>query len=417
MTATTDFLANDGSPFGQLIQPGTFTDGERTGQRDRAEAAEEHQQDNDDLAGGRQVGRDAGGQPHCAERRCGFEQQLVQRMGGQLDQGQSGHNDAYDAEQSDRERLPLNSGADVAFVTTSPGAFGSIFGQALAAGYQGIWSGANPSFNPALVGPDSQIAEPLAASSYWSAYTSVWTSDTPGVTEAKELVGDRLPQPTSAVFEGFVEASIMHAALQAAYDAGDLTQAGVLSAAVGGCPSVPPFPDTSPMSLRGACRAAPSPRAWIPGHESDRSPTIADPLERLLGIGVTVSVRPGQTIVLEGDHLTTRGEIAADTLSRFRLSDGPMALWRGVIRHLDGRPVRDLSWLEDAQLAEPCLHPVPRRQHRAHGHRFFLEQRLAFRKLQHVRDIADSLHAFGHALPAGRSRRRRPSTDCRKPAG
>jgi len=124
-----------------------------------------------------------------------------------------------------------NSGADVAFVTTSPGAFGSIFGQALAAGYQGIWSGANPSFNPALVGPDSQIAEPLAASSYWSAYTSVWTSDTPGVTEAKELVADRLPQPTSAVFEGFVEASIMHAALQAAYDAGDLTQAGVLNAA------------------------------------------------------------------------------------------------------------------------------------------------------------------------------------------
>jgi ABC-type branched-subunit amino acid transport system substrate-binding protein len=124
-----------------------------------------------------------------------------------------------------------NSGADIAFVTTSPGAFGSIFGQALAAGYQGIWSGANPSFNPALVAPDSQIAEPLAASSYWSAYTSVWTSDTPGVTEARELVGDRLPQPTSAVFEGFVEAQIMHSALQAAYDAGDLTQAGVLNAA------------------------------------------------------------------------------------------------------------------------------------------------------------------------------------------
>ena len=124
-----------------------------------------------------------------------------------------------------------NSGADIAFVTTSPGAFGSIFGQALAQGYQGVWSGANPSFNPALVAPDSQIAEPLAASSYWSAYTSVWTSDAPGITEAKDLLGDRLPQPTSAVFEGFVEASIMHAALQAAYDAGDLTRAGVLNAA------------------------------------------------------------------------------------------------------------------------------------------------------------------------------------------
>ena len=124
-----------------------------------------------------------------------------------------------------------SSGADIAFVTTSPGAFGSIFGGALAQGYQGVWSGANPSFNPALVAPDSPIAEPLAASSYWSAYTSVWTSDTPGITEAKELVSDRLPQPTSAVFEGFVEAQLMHAALQAAHDAGDLTQAGVLNAA------------------------------------------------------------------------------------------------------------------------------------------------------------------------------------------
>jgi ABC-type branched-subunit amino acid transport system substrate-binding protein len=124
-----------------------------------------------------------------------------------------------------------NSGADIAFVTTSPGAFGSIFGGAISQGYEGTWSGANPSFNPALVGPDSAIAEPLAASSFWSAYTNVWNADAPGVTEAKELLGDRLPQPTSAVFEGFVEAQIMHAALQAAYDAGDLTQAGVLEAA------------------------------------------------------------------------------------------------------------------------------------------------------------------------------------------
>jgi hypothetical protein len=35
----------------------------------------------------------------------------------------------------------------------------------------------------------------------------------------------------SAYFEGFVEAQMMHAALQAAYDAGDMTQAGVLNAA------------------------------------------------------------------------------------------------------------------------------------------------------------------------------------------
>lgn len=127
----------------------------------------------------------------------------------------------------------VESGADLAWVTTDPTSFATIFGGALQQGYEGTWSGANPSFNPALIGPDSQIAEPLAASSFWSSYTNVWSSEAPGVVDAKALLdaSGRVDAPISAYFEGMVEAQIMHQALQAAYDAGDLTQAGVLAAA------------------------------------------------------------------------------------------------------------------------------------------------------------------------------------------
>jgi ABC-type branched-subunit amino acid transport system substrate-binding protein len=51
------------------------------------------------------------------------------------------------------------SAADLVWVTTDPTSFGGIYGQALAAGFSGaLWSGAGPSWNPALVAPDSPIA-------------------------------------------------------------------------------------------------------------------------------------------------------------------------------------------------------------------------------------------------------------------
>jgi ABC-type branched-subunit amino acid transport system substrate-binding protein len=125
------------------------------------------------------------------------------------------------------------SGADLAFVTTTPTAFSAIFGQALAAGYAGTWTGAGPSYNPAFIAPDSPIKDPIAASTYWSSYYGLWGQETPGVTEATDLLmaSGRVQQPISAYLEGFVEAEMMHAALQAAYDAGDMTQNGVLAAA------------------------------------------------------------------------------------------------------------------------------------------------------------------------------------------
>jgi len=123
---------------------------------------------------------------------------------------------------------------DIVWLTSSPLQYGPIFGQALAAGFTtAAWSGSGPSYNPAFIAPDSAIKDAVAAMTTWGYAYSVWSDDSPGTTAAKELLmaSGRVASPVSAYLEGFVEAQIMHAALQAAYDAGDMTQAGVLAAA------------------------------------------------------------------------------------------------------------------------------------------------------------------------------------------
>ena len=124
------------------------------------------------------------------------------------------------------------SGAELVWVTTDPTSFGGIYGQALAAGFSGaLWSGAGPSWNPALVAPDSPIGEPLANDFYVSGYYAPWAADTPGNQAVRDLVEAAGAPPLDYYAEGFIEAKIMEAALRAAYAAGDMTQAGVLAAA------------------------------------------------------------------------------------------------------------------------------------------------------------------------------------------
>ena len=124
------------------------------------------------------------------------------------------------------------SGAELVWVTTDPTSFGGIYGQALAAGFSGaLWSGAGPSWNPALVAPDSPIAEPLANDFYVSGYYAPWGADTPGNQAVRDLVEAAGAPPLDYYAEGFIEAKIMEAALRAAYAAGDMTQSGVLAAA------------------------------------------------------------------------------------------------------------------------------------------------------------------------------------------
>ena len=124
------------------------------------------------------------------------------------------------------------SGAQLVWVTTSPTPFGSIYGQALAAGFTGaLWSGSGPTWNPALVGPESPIKDALAQNFYVSAPYAPWAADTPGNQAVRDLVTAAGADPLDYYAEGVIEATILHQALQAAYDAGDMTQAGVLAAA------------------------------------------------------------------------------------------------------------------------------------------------------------------------------------------
>lgn len=121
-----------------------------------------------------------------------------------------------------------DSGADIAWVATTPSTFSSIFGQALASGYQGLWSGPSPSWNPAFIAPDSPIKDAIAASFIGGTYTNGWTSaGSEAYTPLLEAAG--LPV-SDYFFEGIVEAKIVEAALRAAYDSGDMTRAGVLAA-------------------------------------------------------------------------------------------------------------------------------------------------------------------------------------------
>jgi ABC-type branched-subunit amino acid transport system substrate-binding protein len=124
------------------------------------------------------------------------------------------------------------SGAELVWVTTDPTSFGGVYGQALAAGFSGaLWSGAGPSWNPALIGPESPIAEPLANDFYISQYYTPWATDTPGNQMVRDLVEAAGQPPLDYYAEGFIEAKIMHEALLAAHESGDMTQAGVLAAA------------------------------------------------------------------------------------------------------------------------------------------------------------------------------------------
>lgn len=123
------------------------------------------------------------------------------------------------------------SGADLAFVTTTPGTFSQIYGQAIAQGYEAVWSGALPSWNPAYVDPDSAIKEAIERDWIASGYISLWSS--PRAANVRELIMAYQPDaaPNDYYGEGIVEATILHQALLQALENGDLTQSGVLAAA------------------------------------------------------------------------------------------------------------------------------------------------------------------------------------------
>ncbi|NND02791.1 MAG: ABC transporter substrate-binding protein, partial [Acidimicrobiia bacterium] len=116
---------------------------------------------------------------------------------------------------------------DIVWLVTNGTIYGSIFSQARDAGFAGgTWSGPSPSWSPALIAPDSDIKDDIAASFTGGTYTLGWVDGNPFI-PLFEAGG--LP-PSDYYTEGVVEAKIAIAALEAAYANGDLTRAGVLSA-------------------------------------------------------------------------------------------------------------------------------------------------------------------------------------------
>ncbi|MGF1616999.1 MAG: ABC transporter substrate-binding protein [Acidimicrobiia bacterium] len=123
------------------------------------------------------------------------------------------------------------SGADLVFYTATPGAFSAVYGRAIATGFEALWSGAFPSWNPAFVAEDSPIREAIARDFVFAGYVEPWDGTSEGAANVREVMTAADAPPADYYAEGFIEASIMHQALLAAYENGDMTQSGVLAAA------------------------------------------------------------------------------------------------------------------------------------------------------------------------------------------
>lgn len=125
------------------------------------------------------------------------------------------------------------SGADIVFFSATPSAFASVYGQALAQGFEAKWTGTSPSWSPAFVAPDSQIRDAVARDVVISTYVDSWDGESEGAQEMTALMQELRPDapPLDYYNEGYVEAKILHDALLAAYDNGDMTRQGILDAA------------------------------------------------------------------------------------------------------------------------------------------------------------------------------------------
>lgn len=125
------------------------------------------------------------------------------------------------------------SGADIVWVAAAANTLAELYGTALSGGFQAMWSGPPGNWSPALVGPDSPLKDALARDYYAPAPFPDYSDDTPGMARLREVMELYAPDaPQSAyLVEGYLEGFMMLRVLEIAYEAGDMTQAGVLAAA------------------------------------------------------------------------------------------------------------------------------------------------------------------------------------------
>lgn len=122
----------------------------------------------------------------------------------------------------------LASQPDLVIVTTGPTEAAAIVGGAAAQGFTGRFIGTNPTFNPALLA--SPAADAILALYQAGGAFPNWSADTPAHQAMRDALGT--PEDLSDGYTaGWMWQYPLKAALEAALAAGDLTRAGVLSAA------------------------------------------------------------------------------------------------------------------------------------------------------------------------------------------
>lgn len=130
-------------------------------------------------------------------------------------------------------RSIAESAADWTFLATSPAESPAIIAGAVSLGYEGMFIGAAPSYDSRLL--DSASAELFGTRYYQSSYVVAWGDESPGNQEMMTALRDAFPdrRPSDAFIVGWNAGITMRAVLEAAIAAGDLTRAGMVTAASG----------------------------------------------------------------------------------------------------------------------------------------------------------------------------------------
>lgn len=149
--------------------------------------------------------------------------------------GQGKVNAADEATLAEVAKGIIDNTPDLVWLTTSPGAYSGIYGQALGAGIVAKWSGSFVAWNFGFIGAESPIRDAVQRDWIFGYPISPWSADNPGTAEAAATIQayDADAPPYEYYLEGVVEAQLMLKILNDAYDNGDLTRAGVLAAAKG----------------------------------------------------------------------------------------------------------------------------------------------------------------------------------------
>lgn len=115
---------------------------------------------------------------------------------------------------------------DLVILTIAPTEVAEIVGGAAARGYQGLFIGTSPTWNPALL--QSPARDALKRLYLATAPWGTFTSDTPGHQAMREALGD--VTPNEGYTSGWIWSYPLKAALERAAQNGDLTRAGLLAA-------------------------------------------------------------------------------------------------------------------------------------------------------------------------------------------